>query len=129
MKRSLVIMAAGMGSRFGGLKQIESVGPSKEILADYAIYDAIRVGFSKVIFIIREENLEYFKKNITCKFSDKIKVEFAFQELNKIPNDVSLPSERTKMLGTGHAVWCAKDLIEGDFVVINSDDFIISSRV
>lgn len=120
---TLVIMAAGMGSRFGGLKQIEPVGPNGEIIADYSVYDAIRTGFSKVIFIIRKENLEYFKNNICNKFADKIKVEYAFQELDIIPNDVTLPGGREKMLGTGHALYCAADKIDGDFVLINADDF------
>ena len=119
----LVIMAAGMGSRFGGLKQIEPVGPNGEIIADYSVYDAIRAGFDKVIFIIRESNLEYFKENISSKFENKIKVEYAFQELNRIPKDVKLPENRIKMLGTGHALLCAKSLIDSDFVLINSDDF------
>ena len=122
-KITLVIMAAGMGSRFGGLKQIEPVGPNGEIIADYSVYDAIRAGFDKVIFIIREENLEYFKEHISSKFDNKIKVEYAFQELNRIPKDVKLPENRVKMLGTGHALLCAKNLIDSDFVLINSDDF------
>ena len=120
---TLVIMAAGMGSRYGGLKQIEPVGPNGEIIADYSVYDAIRAGFSKVVFIIRKENLEYFKNHICNKFSDKIKVEYALQELDMIPDDVTLPEGREKMLGTGHALYCAANLIEGDFVVINADDF------
>lgn len=120
---TLVIMAAGMGSRFGGLKQIEPVGPSGEIIADYSVYDAIRAGFSKVVFIIRREHLDYFKEHITSKFADIIQVEFAFQELDMIPSDVTLPEGRVKMLGTGHALLCAKDKIDGNFVLINSDDF------
>lgn len=120
---TLVIMAAGMGSRFGGLKQIEPVGPNKEIIADYSVFDAIRAGFDKVIFIIRREHLDYFKNNITNKYKDKIKVEFAFQELNIIPSDVTLPEGREKMLGTAHALFCAKELITDDFVIINADDF------
>ena len=119
----LVVMAAGMGSRFGGLKQIEPVGPSGEIIADYSVYDAIRAGFNKVVFIIREEHLDYFKHNITNKFADKIKVEFAFQELNRVPSDVHIPEDRVKMLGTGHAIYCAKDVIDSNFVIINGDDF------
>lgn len=122
-KITLVIMAAGMGSRFGGLKQIEPVGPNGEIIADYSVYDAIRAGFDKVVFIIRESNLEYFKEHISSKFDNKIKVEYAFQELNRIPKDVKLPENRVKMLGTGHALLCAKNLIDSDFVLINSDDF------
>lgn len=120
---TLVIMAAGMGSRFGGLKQIEPVGPNGEIIADYSVYDAIRAGFTKVIFIIRESNLTYFQNNICNKFADKIKVEYAFQELSKIPSDVKLPAGREKMLGTGHALYCAAPLIDSDFVLINADDF------
>ena len=120
---TLVIMAAGMGSRFGGLKQIEPVGPHGEIIADYSVYDAIRAGFKKVVFIIREEHLDYFKEHITSKFADKIQVEFAFQELDRIPSDVTLPEGRVKMLGTGHALLCAKEKIDGNFVLINSDDF------
>lgn len=120
--KTLVIMAAGMGSRFGGLKQIEPVGPNNEIIADYSVFDAKRAGFDKVIFIIRKENEEYFRNNIISKYND-IKVELAFQELEYVPKDVMLPKDRVKMLGTGHALYCAKDLIDGDFVIINSDDF------
>lgn len=120
---TLVIMAAGMGSRFGGLKQIEPVGQNNEIIADYSVYDAIKAGFKKVIFIIRKENLKYFQENITKKYQDKIEVLFAFQELENIPQEIKLPKDRTKMLGTAHALYCAKDLINGDFVLINSDDF------
>lgn len=123
MNLTLVIMAAGMGSRFGGLKQIEPVGPSGEIIADYSVYDAIRCGFKKVVFIIRREHLDYFKEHITKKFEKKIEVDFAFQELDMIPKDAKLPEGRVKMLGTGHAILCAKDRIDGDFAVINADDF------
>ena len=121
--KTLVIMAAGMGSRFGGLKQIEPVGPSGEIIADYSVYDAKKAGFQKVIFIIRKENEEYFREHIISKFSDKIKVELAFQELSNVPEDVVLPEGRVKMLGTGHALYCAQDYIDDDFIIINSDDF------
>lgn len=122
-EKTLVILAAGMGSRFGGLKQIEPVGPNGEIIADYSVYDAIRAGFTKVVFVIREEHLEYFKENITKKYEDKIKVLFAFQELDKVPSDVSVPPTREKMFGTTHALLCAKDLVSEPFVMINSDDF------
>lgn len=121
--KTLVIMAAGMGSRFGGLKQIEPVGPSGEIIADYSVYDAKKAGFEKVVFIIRKENEDYFKEHIINKFNDKIEVELAFQELSYIPEDVILPEGRVKMLGTGHALYCAQDYIDDDFIIINSDDF------
>lgn len=121
--KTLVIMAAGMGSRFGGLKQIEPVGPSGEIIADYSVYDAKKAGFEKVVFIIRKENEDYFKEHIISKFNDKIEVELAFQELSYIPEDVILPEGRVKMLGTGHALYCAQDYIDDDFIIINSDDF------
>lgn len=121
--KTLVIMAAGMGSRFGGLKQIEPVGPSGEIIADYSVYDAKKAGFERVVFIIRKENEDYFKEHIISKFNDKIKVELAFQELLYIPEDVILPEGRVKMLGTGHALYCAQDYIDDDFIIINSDDF------
>lgn len=120
--RTLVVMAAGMGSRFGGLKQIEPVGPNGEIIADYSVYDAKRAGFSKVVFIIRKENEDYFRKNIINKY-EGIEVKLAFQELDNVPRSVVIPDGRVKMLGTGHALYCAKELIDGDFIVINSDDF------
>ena len=121
--KTLVIMAAGMGSSFGGLKQIEPVGPSGEIIADYSVYDAKKAGFERVVFIIRKENEDYFKEHIISKFNDKIEVELAFQELSYIPEDVILPEGRVKMLGTGHALYCAQDYIDDDFIIINSDDF------
>lgn len=121
--KTLVIMAAGMGSRFGGLKQIEPVGPSGEIIADYSVYDAKKAGFERVVFIIRKENEDYFKEHIISKFNDKIEVELAFQELSYIPEDVILPEGRVKMFGTGHALYCAQDYIDDDFIIINSDDF------
>lgn len=121
--KTLVIMAAGMGSRFGGLKQIEPVGPSGEIIADYSVYDAKKAGFERVVFIIRKKNEDYFKDHIINKFNDKIEVELAFQELSYIPEDVILPEGRVKMLGTGHALYCAQDCIDDDFIIINSDDF------
>ena len=120
--RTLVVMAAGMGSRFGGLKQIEPVGPNGEIIADYSVYDAKRAGFSKVVFIIRKENEDYFRKNIINKYEGR-EVKLAFQELDNVPRNVVIPDGRVKMLGTGHALYCAKELIDGDFIVINSDDF------
>ena len=123
MKKTLVIMAAGMGSRYGGLKQIESFGPNGELITDYSIYDAKRVGFDKVVFIIKEENYELFKEKIGDRVSKYIKVEYAFQKLGDVLEGYSIPSDRVKPLGTAHAIYSARDLIDTDFAVINADDF------
>ena len=120
---TLLIMAAGMGSRYGGLKQLDSVGPNKETIIDYSVYDAIRAGFNKVVFVIRREFQGEFKSMITDKFSGKIQVEFAFQELANLPNGFSCPAAREKPWGTGHAILITKDLIKEPFVAINGDDF------
>ena len=116
-------MAAGMGSRYGGLKQIESSGPNGELITDYSIYDAKRVGFDKVVFIIKEENYELFKEKIGNRVSKYIKVEYAFQKLDDVLEGYSIPSDRVKPLGTAHAIYSARDLIDSDFAVINADDF------
>ena len=120
---TLLIMAAGMGSRYGGLKQLDSVGPNQETIIDYSVYDAIRAGFNKVVFVIRKEFHEEFSSLITDKYFGKIKVEFAFQELENLPADFSCPEERKKPWGTGHAILSAKDIIQEPFVAINGDDF------
>ena len=118
---TLVIMAAGMGSRFGGLKQIEPVGPNGEFIIDYSIYDAKRCGFDKVIFIIKEENYEIFKETIGKRVDKYINVEYVFQNNDNVY--VELPKERVKPLGTGHAILCCKDKIKENFAIINADDF------
>ncbi|MDR2906466.1 MAG: nucleotidyltransferase [Bacteroidales bacterium] len=120
---TLVILAAGMASRFGRLKQIEGFGPSGETIIDYSIYDAIQAGFSKIVLIIREATHEHFAKTFTEKYGDKIKFEFVDQELSKIPAGIEYLPEREKPWGTGHAVLMAKDVVEGPFSVINGDDF------
>ena len=120
---TLLIMAAGMGSRYGGLKQLDSVGPNQETIIDYSVYDAIRAGFNKVVFVIRKELHNEFRSLITDKYLGKIKVEFAFQELENLPADFSCPEERKKPWGTGHAILSAKDIIQEPFVAINGDDF------
>ena len=120
---TLLIMAAGMGSRYGGLKQLDSVGPNQETIIDYSVYDAIRAGFDKVVFVIRKEFYNEFRSLITDKYLGKIKVEFAFQELENLPADFSCPEERKKPWGTGHAILSAKDIIQEPFVAINGDDF------
>lgn len=120
---TLVIMAAGLGSRFGGLKQIEPVGPNGEFIIDYSIYDAIQAGFQKVVFIIKEENYDIFRNTIGKRIEGKIKVEYAFQSLDEIPEGVTLPEERVKPLGTGHAMYCAMKYVDEPFAVISADDF------
>lgn len=122
MEKTLVIMAAGMGSRFGGLKQIEPVGPNGEFIIDYSIYDAKRCGFNKIIFIIKEENLEIFEETIGKRIRPHINVEYAFQKIDDLPEGYSFP-EREKPLGTGHALYCARNLIKGNFALMNADDF------
>lgn len=116
-------MAAGMGSRFGGLKQITPVDEDGNFLIDYSIYDAMRAGFQKVVFIIKEENLLDFKETIGKRLESKIPVEYAFQKLDNVPSFISVPKTRIKPWGTVHAILAAKDQIHGPFVVINADDF------
>lgn len=120
---TLVIMAAGMGSRFGGPKQIEPIGPSGEFIIDYSIYDAIRCGFNKVVIIIKEEHKDIFEDTIGKRIKNKVKIEYAFQKNDDVPKFVKLPKERIKPFGTGHAIYSARDNINENFVIINSDDF------
>ncbi len=120
---TLVVLAAGMGSRFGGLKQIEPVGPNGEFIIDYSIKDAILAGFNKVVFIIKEENYEIFKNTIGKHIEDKIIVEYAFQKNDNVPKSIKIPEERVKPLGTAHALYSAKDLVHENFAIINADDF------
>lgn len=120
---TLLIMAAGMGSRFGGLKQIEPFGPNGEFLIDYSVFDALQAGFNKVVFIIKEENYNLFKETVGKRIEDKIKVEYVFQKQDAIPSWVNIPSSRVKPWGTAHAILSAKDKIKEPFAVINADDF------
>tara|TARA_B100000686_G_scaffold154425_1_gene162064 strand:- start:89 stop:949 length:861 start_codon:yes stop_codon:yes gene_type:complete len=116
-------MAAGMGSRYGGLKQLDQVGPNGETIIDYSVYDAIKAGFTKVVFIIRKDFEDQFKSQITEKYSEKIDIAFAFQNLDDLPDSFLCPDGREKPWGTGHAILSAKELIDAPFVVINGDDF------
>lgn len=120
---TLVILAAGMGSRFGGLKQIEPMGPNGEFIIDYSVYDAIKAGFNKIVFLIKGENYDLFKETIGARVEPYIKTEYAFQELNNLPLGYTLPSDRVKPLGTAHAVLCCKEKVHENFAMINSDDF------
>ena len=121
--KTLLILAAGMGSRFGGLKQATSFGPSGEYIIDYSIFDAIRCGFNKVVFIIKEENYDLFRNTVGKRIEKHIKVEYVFQSLNDVPKKFKIPKERIKPLGTAHAILCAKDVIKEPFVMINADDY------
>lgn len=120
---TLVIMAAGMGSRYGGLKQLDPVGLKGEIILDYSVYDAIKAGFTKIVFVIKKEIEKDFKAVIGNKYDGKVKVEFAYQDINNIPEGYTVPEGRTKPWGTGHAILSCKDIIDGPFAVINADDF------
>lgn len=122
-KITLVIMAAGMGSRYGGLKQIDHVDEQGDKIIDFSIYDAVYAGFEKVIFIIKEENLQLFKDEIGDRIAKHIEVQYAFQKLDNIPAGFSVPEGRVKPWGTAHAIMSAKDIIDGPFAVINADDF------
>lgn len=123
MQPTLLILAAGMASRYGSMKQTEGFGPSGETIMDYSIYDAIRAGFGKVVFIIREDFAEGFKSNFEPKLRGRIKTEYVYQEMTSFLNGIEVPEGRTKPWGTGHAVLCAKDIIAEPFSVINADDY------
>ncbi len=123
MSSTLVIMAAGMGSRYGGLKQIDPVGPSGEIVLDYSVYDALEVGFNKVVFVIRRDIEAPFKEAIGDKYAGRIDVEYVFQELSNLPEGYALPPDRSKPWGTAHAVLCCRQAVKDPFAVINADDF------
>jgi UTP-glucose-1-phosphate uridylyltransferase len=123
MKPTLVIMAAGMGSRYGGLKQIDPVGPAGEIVLDYSVFDAIRTGFGKVVFVIREDIEQAFKEAVGAKYKGQIEVDYAFQRLSDLPAGYSVPEGREKPWGTAHAVLSCQDQIDTPFAVINADDF------
>ena len=120
---TLVVMAAGIGSRYGGLKQIDPVGPGGEAVLDYSVFDAQRAGFGKVVFIIRKDIEEAFRQNISQRFEKRIDVRYTFQELDKLPPPFTLPAGRTKPWGTGHALLCAAEEVTGPCAVINADDF------
>jgi len=123
MNTTLLIMAAGLGSRYGGNKQIDRIGPNGEILMEYSIYDALAAGFDKVVFVIRKSMDEVFREMIGNKIAEKVHVEYAYQEYDSLPGGFTAPADRTKPYGTVHAVLCAKDVIHEPFAVINADDY------
>lgn len=123
MKPTLVILAAGMASRYGSMKQIQGFGPGGETIMDYSIYDAIRSGFGKIVFIIRKEFHEDFRNIFDPKIGDQAEVEYVFQEKDAYTGEFEIPAERTKPWGTAHAVLCARDVVNEPFAVINADDF------
>ncbi len=122
MKPTLLVLAAGMGSRYGGLKQLDQVGPNGETIIDYSVFDAIRAGFGKVVFVIRHEFEDEFKAKVGSRYEGKIEVAYAFQDLNDLPAGFSVPEGRVKPWGTGHAVRAARDIIKEPFAMINGDD-------
>ena len=123
MNPTLLVMAAGMGSRYGGLKQIDPVGPSGETIIDYSIYDALRAGFGKVVFVIRRDIEQQFRELVGSRFESRLPVEYVFQELSNLPTGFSVPEGRTKPWGTGQAILAAAEVIKEPFAVINADDF------
>lgn len=123
MKPTLMVLAAGMGSRYGGLKQIDPVGPSGEAVLDYSVYDALRAGFGRVVFVIRKDIEEAFRDAIGKRYEGKVDVDYAFQELDALPEGYSLPEGRTKPWGTSHAILAGASVINEPFAAINADDF------
>lgn len=123
MKPTLLILAAGMGSRYGGLKQVEPVGPNGETILEYSVYDAIRAGFGKVVFVIRESFADDFKARFESKLAGKIEIEYVYQELHKLPEGFTVPKDREKPWGTGHAILMAREAVQEPFAAINADDF------
>jgi len=123
MKPTLVVLAAGLGTRYGGLKQIDAVGPNGETIIDYALYDAMRAGFGKAVFVIRHYFEDAFREKVSSKFDNVVKTEYAYQELDACLGDFTPSADREKPWGTGHALLVARDVVDGPFAVINADDY------
>ena len=120
---TLVVMAAGMGSRFGGLKQLEPIGPGGEVILDLSVFDAMKAGFNKVVFIIRRDIEKDFREIVGNRIEKRIKTEYVFQDMENLPEGFTAPEGRTKPWGTGHAVYCCKDVVKEPFALINADDY------
>lgn len=123
MQPTLLVLAAGMGSRYGGLKQIDPVGPSGETVLDYAVFDAARAGFGRIVFVIRRDFEEVFRTQVGAKYAGRLAVDYVFQSPDQLPAGCTMPAGREKPWGTGHAVWCAREAVHEPFAVINADDF------
>jgi NDP-sugar pyrophosphorylase family protein len=123
MTPTLLVLAAGMGSRYGGLKQIDPVGPSGETILDYAVFDALRAGFGRVVFVIRQDFERAFRDQVGARYSGRAEVDFVFQSLDALPGGAVPPAGREKPWGTGHAVWCAREAVTAPFAVVGADDF------
>lgn len=123
MRPTLLILAAGMGSRYGGLKQVDPVGPSGETIMDYSVFDALRAGFDRVVFVIRRDFEEIFRTSIGAKYADAVAVDYAFQSVDDLPAGFSVPAERAKPWGTAHAIRAARGVVSAPFAAINADDF------
>ena len=123
MQPTLLVLAAGMGSRYGGLKQLDAVGPSGETILDYAVFDAIRAGFGRVVFVIRREFEVAFRTQVAAKYAGRVRVDYCFQSLDALPAGFTPPAGREKPWGTGHAVWCAREAVYEPFAVIGADDY------
>ena len=120
---TLLILAAGMGSRYGGLKQLDPMTEAGNFILDFSVYDAIKAGFDHVVFIIKEENLELFRESVGNRIAEKIRVSYVFQSVEDLPEGLTLPEGRVKPWGTAHAVYCAREVVKENFAVINADDF------
>lgn len=120
---TLLVLAAGMGSRYGGLKQLDSMGPAGETLLDYSVFDAKKAGFDRIVFVIRRDIEQEFHEKIGARYEKFMKVGYVFQELDALPDGFEVPADRVKPWGTGHAIWCARDAVKEPFCAINADDF------